>query len=210
MKTLAEFDADVARKRAELEDELTIASLCKVTPDSVIRLKNSTWIIYRKRTLAEALGLFTAMGPPLDMISRLNSTRSIDGYDAREDEAVPLRRDDWIVTSGVMIDCRGGKSYGPEQSLSMFVRLSDGRRAKMSVDLAPLVPQFTARKTQRGVLRGRWYLEHAALLDRSYAEQMVAWWPSLEDQHETYAVSYFMSLDVFVDMCKIELKTEAA
>lgn len=190
MKTLDELEAEQAKARAKLEGELRLSRLPAVCPDFVLlswsKRSRPDWIVYRGRTLPEALALASTFAEVVPCYTHRGTFCEIapDGCADPESEIA-----DGPFAAYMRVE-QGG-TFGPRVKLSWFAALHDPelapqkRLVRVTVEiegpdyiggfsaLAASIRPITERRGHREVVTG--YQRTPNQLLASLSDSRIAW-----------------------------------
>lgn len=192
MKSIAEFEAEQNRKRAQLEAEHAIAAALPVIPDSVqANHTRPAWAVYRQRTLTQALDVIAAF--QIVPLWRYRGTFL---------ELVPAgaEKPESIEESGpyaFALDVCSGESFGPTASLFFYSELPSGESVRIVINIEGpgYIGGFEALRSSRQPVawdrRGavtEWRVGPNAKMN-GYSDSYVQWASGKKDARHTYLFS---------------------
>lgn len=176
MKTIEQLQAEHAAAIDTAQKQLAIASAAPVTPDNVMLGKLAPWVIYRKRTLAQALDLFRAY-TVVPMYMAKNSSTEIAPEGCYHGRNMTIQRGPFALAMTV----DKGDGYGPSVKFKFYGMVGD-TVAQIGVDIEgpdyigmfnALAPELSETRDRNGRIIARQFQSNT--LARSLFDHVVTW-----------------------------------
>ena len=176
MQTIEQLKQAQTAQLESLQKQIDIAEAAPVTPDSVILGKLAPWVIYRERTLAQALDLFRAY-TVVPMYLAKNTCTEIAPEDCYHGKNMTIQRGPFALAMTV----DKGEGYGPTVKIKFYGMVGD-TVAQIGVDVegpdyigafSALAPSVTEQRDRGGRITSRTFNRNT--LAASLFDDCVSW-----------------------------------